>query len=84
MNIFGIIGAVIATTAIGSYRAWKTHRNSLDDDVRAEIFWNDRRYEALEDGITWFFWGLAALAICTGLWVLGLWQEWWCYPYCQL
>lgn len=61
----------------GKYREWKLFRNSLDDDVRETLFWNDRNYERLEMGITALLWSPVVLIPLWLLWTYGGIVGWW-------
>lgn len=55
------LGIAIAVALLGAWRAWTSYRNSLPDDERAEIYWNDQRFERLQWWITAALWTVAAL-----------------------
>jgi hypothetical protein len=50
------LGPAIAAMLVGAWGAWKLRRNSLPDDEREKLFWNDQRYEALQRWITRGLW----------------------------
>lgn len=59
---------------LGAWRWWNAHRNSLPDEVRARLFWNDERYIMLHKGITYAWWTLAAvLALFTAFIYAAMW-----------
>lgn len=81
MNIYPFIGIAIAAVIRGAYGSWKTNRNSLPDDERALIFWNDDRYEALQRWIDRLLWGFVAIGGTFAIWIFGVSQNWWCWPW---
>ena len=69
----GAFGAGLLRAGHSKFRAWKAYRNSLPDEQREMIFWNDRNYELLEDWINYTIWGLIGVAaIVTVLLLLAL------------
>lgn len=69
----GALGAGLLRAGYSKFGAWKAYRNSLPDEQRAMIFWNDRNYELLEDWINYTIWGLTGVAaIVAVLFLLAL------------
>lgn len=83
-TIGAVISAAIVMPAYRQYKAWKAYRNGLDDDVRAEIRWNDRRYERLMLAKRIFLWiilaivgAMAIFTVAIGVVALGNAKGWW-------
>lgn len=66
------VGAAIGVGLAGAWRAWNVRRNSLPDDERAQLFWNDQRYEALQRWITRGLWTVAAILALAVIVIYGL------------
>ena len=75
MSVSPLVGAAIGAALVGAWGAWKYHRNSLPDDERAQLFWNDQRYEKLQQGITkglWIWFAVMAVAVVLAFGALWL------------
>ena len=44
-------GAALTRVLWVRFTAWRQWRNALEDDERASLFWNDRKYNLLSLGI---------------------------------
>ncbi|MVZ97288.1 hypothetical protein EUU23_06165 [Sphingorhabdus sp. IMCC26285] len=71
-----ILAIAVATGLLGVWRGWKEYRNNLPDDMRSEIFWNDRRYEALKKAMAaaWkvYFWALVVVSAIVALFIFEI------------
>lgn len=82
MSMWGIAAGAFSVSILRGvsvkFRAWKVYRNSLPDEQREMLFWNDRNYERLEDLIHNAFWIYAlVLAIPMVIWFVGNALGWW-------
>lgn len=48
-----VLSTALAGAIGGLWRRWSGQRNSLSDEEREFIFWNDRKYEMLRRGLIW-------------------------------
>lgn len=81
MSIYPFIGMAIAAALRVAYRSWAATRNALPDEERALIFWNDDRYEALHRWVWRAVYGFCVVGGAFAIWIFGLSQQWWCWPY---
>lgn len=65
-------GAVLGSALFLAFSSWRIRRNSLPDEERARLFWNDERYERLQRGFSIFLWSWAAILAVAVVFVYGL------------